>query len=192
MTGLTRLEVKRIVSENCAIRPPNIETAPRTLRVIEAWRTSKRYSKSGQPIPLKMVGATPSFESLCKQFSGDIPHTAILTELLAKGLVRIAKRGRLPIVVATQKSGSAWLAYAEKLEFIASITRAIADESRVLVRAKQFVPASREIAPAYSEKSVASRVSTMIGGLPVGKRRGKAQVVNRKGLDVFAVVSRRS
>ena len=191
ITGLTRSEVKRIVQQCYEIKPSK-ESAPRTLRVLEGWKTSKKYAKHGRPIPLKLIGSVPSFESLCKQFSGDIPHTAILTELQARGLVRVANvRGRALVSVA-KNVRSIGLEDNEKLAFVAALARAVSDDSKVLVRRSQFVPASRELPPAYVEKSVASRISTVIDALPVGKSGSKTETKKRAGLDVFAVVSRRN
>jgi hypothetical protein len=193
LTGLTRSEVKRIVQENYSTRPANTETAPRTLRVLAGWKTAKRYSKGGRLLPLRLGGAAPSFESLCKEFSGDIPHKAIFTELLSRGLVRLTTIKGKTMIVATRNTGSRSNGYSDKLNFISSMARAIAVENLVLLRTKQFVPAAKEISTAYFEKSVASRVSTMISALPIDRRHTKAKKLKRQGgLDVFAVVSRRA
>jgi hypothetical protein len=191
ITGLTRTEVKRIVRENYSVQAAGIETAPRTLRVIAGWKSAGGYSSKGMPKPIRLTGAAPSFESLCKAFSGDIPHTAVLTELVSRGRVRITKRkGQTTVVVvrsASAKSGG----HADKLKFISSIARALAIEDRVLVKAQQFVPTSKEISPTYFEKFVASRVSTMITALPIGRSRKTRKRKHKGGLDVFAIVARR-
>lgn len=191
VTGLTRLEVKRIVRENYRMRAAGIETAPRTLRVIAGWKGVGKYSSKGLPKLLKLGGSAPSFESLCKEFSGDIPHTAVLTELVARGRVRITKRKGKAMVVMVRNANARSGDHADKLKFISSIARALAMEDRVLVRAQQFVPTHKDISAAYFEKSVASRVSTMIAALPIGPRRNQKKAKSNGGLDVFAIVARR-
>jgi hypothetical protein len=191
ITGLTRTEVKRIVQENYSIHAAGIETAPRTLRVIAGWKSVGKYSSKGLPKPLKLGGAAPSFESLCKEFSGDIPHTAVLTELVSRGRVRIATRRGEAVVVVVRSTSARSGGHADKLKFISSVARALAKEDRVLVKAQQFVPTSKEISAAYFEKSVASRISTMITALPIGRRRNTRKVKRKGGLDVFAIVARR-
>lgn len=192
LTGLTRSEVKRIVQSNYSIRRASIDTDPRALRVLAGWKTTKKYSTRGRPMPLRLGGAAPNFVSLCKEFSGDIPHKAIVTELLSRGLVRLTISKQKTMVVATRIIRTSSNIYSDKLSFISSIVRAVAAEDRVLLRTRQFVPASNELSAAYFEKSVASRVSTMIGALPIGRRRKQEKRMKRQGgLDVFAVVSRR-
>ena len=191
ITGLTRTEVKRIVRENYSIHVAGIETAPRTLRVIAGWKGAGKYSSKGLPKPLKLSGASPSFESLCKEFSGDIPHTAVLNELVSRGRVRITTRKGEAAVVVVRSARARGDGHADKLKFISSIARVLAKEDRVLVKAQQFVPASKEISAAYFEKSVASRVSTMIAALPIGRGRNPRKAKRKGGLDVFAIVARR-
>jgi hypothetical protein len=192
LTGLTRSEVKRIVQSNYAIRRESIDTAPRALRVLAGWKTARKYSTKGRPLALRLGGAAPNFESLCKEFSGDIPHKAIVTELLSRGLVRLTITKQKTMVVATRNMGARSNRYSDKLSFISSFVRAVAAENRVLVKTRQFVPAPNELSAVYFEKSVASRVSTMIGALPIGRRRKQVKKTKRLGgLDVFAVVSRR-
>jgi hypothetical protein len=192
LTGLTRSEVKRIVQANYNIRRASVDTAPRALRVLAGWKTARKYSTRGRPLPLRLGGAAPNFVTLCKEFSGDIPHKTIVTELLSRGLVRITATKQKTMVVATRIIGARSNRYSDKLDFISSIVRAVAVENRVLLRTRQFVPASKELSAAYFEKSVASRVSTMIGALPIGRiRKQERRMKRQRGLDVYAVVSRR-
>jgi hypothetical protein len=130
ITGLTRLEVRRIVEANYAVRPASIETAPRTLRVLEGWKTDKRYSKRGKPFPLSLAGTAPSFQSLCKKYSGDIPHTAILAELQSQGLAQLTKADGRPMVTASPKPMAANLKNANQIKFAASVLRTVQIASR--------------------------------------------------------------
>src|SRR6188768_296160 len=92
VTGLSRSEVKRLVSSNFEIGEQQPETFPRALRVLKAWQVSKRYSISGQPKPLRIRGPFPSFESLCQEFSGDIPYKVILSELERKQVLKFGQK----------------------------------------------------------------------------------------------------
>jgi hypothetical protein len=191
LTGLTRSEVKRIVMDNYSVRPGGIETAPRTLRVLSGWKASKRYTARGRPRNLKVDGAAPSFKSLCKEFSGDIPHMAILTELLSSGLVRVRSLRGATTVSVRRRSVTRSVGNQAGLEFFSSLICAIADKDRVLLKSKQIAVAPAGISPEYFEKSVASRFSTIIDSLPTGRSRKKKGLERNRGVEVFAVVTRR-
>src|ERR1043165_7270346 len=95
LTGLTRTEVKRIVDADFASQSSNNEHLPRALRVLIGWKTSRKYSMNGKSRKLAVICKAPSFESLCREFSGDIPHTAIRAELLSRrAIARQIIRGK--------------------------------------------------------------------------------------------------
>lgn len=96
VTGLTRAEVTKL------IRSPNQHAATREYerhraeRVIEGWRTDPEFSRSpGRPLPLPLRGATASFASLVKKYSGDIPLRAMLDQLTATRLVARSRDGNI-------------------------------------------------------------------------------------------------
>src|SRR5262245_32991322 len=49
LTGLSRVEVKRIVAANFKPARVDSESFPRALRVLEGWRDSKIYTIRGKP-----------------------------------------------------------------------------------------------------------------------------------------------
>ncbi len=89
ITGLTRKEVKRLRETE---RPDDLGAAERynrALRVINGWLKDKRFTDSkGRPRKLPLEGKN-SFSELVKEYSGDIPHRAILDEMRRAGVVEV-------------------------------------------------------------------------------------------------------
>jgi len=82
MTGLSRSEVKRILSGKSLIARQIPAQQSRGERVLAGWMTDERYlDRSGHPLRIPISGARVSFASLVKQFGGDVPHRAVLEEL---------------------------------------------------------------------------------------------------------------
>lgn len=85
-TGLSRSDVKRLLSGNMLDCVQAYQTP--VTRVITGWRTDRKFAHSeGRPKPLKLSGAGNSFISLVKKYAGDIPHRAVLDEMLRIGVV---------------------------------------------------------------------------------------------------------
>jgi Family of unknown function (DUF6502) len=82
MTGLSRAEVKRLLSSKLPMASQVPAQQSRGERVIAGWISDERYLDAyGRPQRLPIAGARVSFESLVKQFGGDVPHRAVLEEL---------------------------------------------------------------------------------------------------------------
>lgn len=106
LTGLSRKEVLRVTR---LPRPEDRETADRyhrAARVIGGWMRDERFHDgSGNPAPLPVEGEGASFSGLVKEHSGDVPHRAILDELLRVGTaercddgkVRLLARAYIPV-----------------------------------------------------------------------------------------------
>lgn len=192
LTGLPRTEVKRIIDSNYADRADRVERLPRALRVVAAWKTSPKYTRKGMPMTLNVTGAAPTFQALCKEFSGDIPHKAIATELLARGLVRVrTDRGRSSIrLIRTSATKDAQLT--NTLAFIAKFVVSLSSQDRVLVRKIQTVVSPENLSTSYFQNSIASRVASFVEALPVEKQNGSRRASRGNALDVFAVVARKA
>ncbi len=83
LTGLTRKEVKRLHE----LPEPDSVTEEkrynRAIRVISGWLNDTDYrSAEGVPLALPLRGDSPSFTSLVRSYSGDVPVQAMLTELM--------------------------------------------------------------------------------------------------------------
>ncbi len=106
LTGLSRKEVHRVTRLE---RPDDAETGGRyhrAARVIGGWVRDERFHDgSGNPAPLPFEGEGTTFSGLVKEYSGDVPHRAILDELLrvgvaertADGQVRLLARAYIPV-----------------------------------------------------------------------------------------------
>jgi len=190
LTGLSRAEVKRVVSANYRLSPREPETSPRALRVLNAWRNSGGYSRSGKEIALRTTGPYPSFETLCRDYSGDIPHRVILTELESKKRIRF-ERNRKWVRVA-KNVGSRPLHQRElsNLVFAASMLGALSNSEGLLVKRQDKVRASRAIQDSYVENSISNSVTTLLDNLPqlFVSRKKRRQSTNR--VTVYTVVSR--
>jgi len=112
LTGLSRKEVLRVTRQE---RPDDAETADRynrAARVIGGWVRDERFHDgSGNPAPLPVEGEGADFSGLVKEYSGDVPHRAILDELLRVGAaertedgnVRLLARAYIPVAGDEEK-----------------------------------------------------------------------------------------
>jgi Family of unknown function (DUF6502) len=78
-TGLTRADVKRSLKYNF-FASPSLGQTPLE-KVIDGWRTDRRFGKNGRPKRLKISGSNGSFAYLVRKYGGDVPHRAVLDEL---------------------------------------------------------------------------------------------------------------
>jgi hypothetical protein len=188
-TGLSRTEVKRIVASNFSIENRSLDSLPRALRVLEAWRRTPPYSSGGEPRTLRLSGKGASFSSLCKAHSGDIPYRVILNELERRGLISLKQQRTYVTAVRQRQRARVTTDLVETMKFASAVISAIARREAVLVRRRQRIAVASSVAPAYVEQSVAGRVQEMLDQLPQlfpPKRKRNSG----NGLDVFAVVSR--
>lgn len=190
LTGLSRAEVKRVVSANYRVALREPENQPRALRVLGAWRISRGYSRAGKESALRVTGPFPSFETLCRESSGDIPYRVILTELERRKRVKL-RRNRTWISVT--KSSDAPIGNQRELSnlvFAASMIDALSHSEGILVKRQDKIRASTLIQDSYVENSIASRVTALLDNLPqqfVSRRRSR-QNTNR--VTVYTIVSR--
>jgi Family of unknown function (DUF6502) len=96
LTGLTRKEVRRIMTTADVEDQEATDRYNRAARVIAGWVRDKGYhDKAGNPIALPVEGKDTSFGALVRCYSGDMPVRAMLDELLRVGAVRKTKDGRI-------------------------------------------------------------------------------------------------
>lgn len=190
LTGLSRAEVKRVVSANYKPPPREPENSPRALRVLSAWRTSKGYSRAGKELTLRVIGAFPSFETLCRDYSGDIPYRVILTELERKNRVKL-KRNRTWISVA--KNSDLRVSRQRELSnliFAASLVGALSQGEGVLVKRQEKIRAPKAIQDSYVENSIASRVTALLDNLPQQFASRIKSRQNTSRVTIYTLVSR--
>lgn len=88
LTGLTRKETKRLREAPQVGDTDSVQRYSRAVRVISGWVNDARFhDESGEPAELSYEGETPSFASLVREFSGDIPAAAMLSVLEGSGSV---------------------------------------------------------------------------------------------------------
>jgi len=91
MTGLTRKEVSRIRKRIDECKAAVTDRGTPLQEVISAWRTSDEFlGENGAPAKLPLTGKRGSFQSLVRQFAGDIPEGAMRKELQRIGAVQIS------------------------------------------------------------------------------------------------------
>jgi hypothetical protein len=96
LTGLTRKEVRRIMTTADVEDQEATDRYNRAARVITGWvRDTKFHDQAGEPLALPVEGEHASFSALVRCYSGDIPVRAMLDELLRVGAVRKTKDGRI-------------------------------------------------------------------------------------------------
>jgi len=103
MTGLTRKEASRLADFDIDEGLDSDRRYNRAVRVITAWTADPRFlDTKKQPRTLSLQGED-SFETLVKEYSGDVPYAAMLSTLQASGTVvsdaqgvRLLDRAYLP------------------------------------------------------------------------------------------------
>lgn len=88
LTGLTRVEVARLIDE---VTPGSGEYSSQhpLRRLVEHWLHRAPWaSVAGEPLPLPVSGTPNSFEALVSSAGGDIAWQTLLKELLRMGVAR--------------------------------------------------------------------------------------------------------
>ena len=99
LTGLTRKDVQRLVSDTEPERAASDEGYNRAARVLTGWaRDAEFHDKSGAPRTLEPLEGAHSFAALVRRYSGDMPVRAVLDELLRVGAVRQREDQTLELV----------------------------------------------------------------------------------------------
>lgn len=94
MTGLTRKEISRIRSRLQSGQGAVAERGTPLQELMDGWHSSDEFlDDKGAPKPLAFSGGYGSFQSLVKQFAGDIPEGAMRKELERIGRVRLKQDG---------------------------------------------------------------------------------------------------
>ena len=88
-TGLTRAEVKRVLSAGSAFWP-RARSGPLE-RVVLGWRKDRQFiDQYRRPKRLVVMGDRHSFASLAKRYAKEVPHRALLEELRRIGAVVVS------------------------------------------------------------------------------------------------------
>ncbi len=99
ITGITRKEAKRLLELEEADDQGANERYSRAIRVISGWLNDARYGDDkGEPLDLPVNNGEPSFASLVKEYSGDIPTQAMLQALSSAGSVAKIDSGHIRLI----------------------------------------------------------------------------------------------
>jgi hypothetical protein len=113
ITGLSRKEIQRLIRQT-DMEDDNASVARynRAARVVYGWVHDKTYADgNGDCAELPLEGEAPSFSSLVRAYSGDVPPRAILDELTRVGVaeclsdnrVRLMARAYIPSMGEAEK-----------------------------------------------------------------------------------------
>lgn len=101
LTGLTRKDVQRIVSQAEPGRAAADDGYNRAARVLTGWARDPEFRDAdGSPRLLHSQEGAVSFAALVRRYSGDMPVRAVLDELLRVGAVRQRDDLRLELVTS--------------------------------------------------------------------------------------------
>lgn len=90
LTGLTRKETKRLSEQDLSSEADSGQRYNRAIRVISGWLSDSRFQEpTGGPARLPLEDGEGSFSELVKEFSGDIPTSAMLSVLEASRNVAV-------------------------------------------------------------------------------------------------------
>jgi len=111
LTGLTRKETKRLREIDLLSDEESSARYNRAIRVISAWIADPRFHDSnGKPAILAVDQGESSFAALVKEYSGDIPPTAMFkvleaTKIVAAvdGGIELKQRAYLPSATPVEK-----------------------------------------------------------------------------------------
>jgi hypothetical protein len=190
LTGLSRSEVKKLIVANYSQASSRPDHLPRPLKVLAAWKTSPRYCRHGKAMTLKVSGRAPSFESLCREFSGDIPHRTIATELLLRNLIQIRRVGKKDHFCVIRAPAQRPSAAHDTLSYLASLLEALVSPDRLLVRQKSSIATPKNLSAPYFQNSIVERVTSFVDELPMVSAAQNRRPGRGAGLEVFAIVSR--
>ena len=99
ITGLTRKEVSRLLKYSVPNDRDKSDRYHRASRVVSGWRRDKAFLDAGRrPAVLAIAGPGKSFQQLVKRYSGDVPHRAVLDELLNAGVVACPDENRVKLI----------------------------------------------------------------------------------------------
>src|SRR5215203_6173693 len=201
LSGLTRKEVHRILTEPLLDASEGLERYNRATRVLTGWaRDADFLDVRGRPLALKADGKT-SFSVLVKRYSGDMPARSVLDELLrvgaverdAEGRLKLAAHGYVPQHSAIDKLNILGRDVADLIDTIDHNLRHGADDPR-FQRKVMYAAIPAEALPAFRKLS-AAQAQALLEKLdrwlaehdvaPIAKKGDEASERARVGLGIY-------
>ncbi|MCC7256992.1 MAG: hypothetical protein IT486_01310 [Gammaproteobacteria bacterium] len=103
LTGLTRKEVNRLITERGKKRKTNASNLNRVARILSGWHTDPEFT-GPYGLPLDVPYDSPgqsTFAELVRRYTGDMPARAMLDELLRIGVAIETDGGRIKVLTRT-------------------------------------------------------------------------------------------
>ncbi|MCF6319257.1 MAG: DUF6502 family protein [Proteobacteria bacterium] len=98
LTGLSRIEVDRLMKAPHPHKTTAIDQYHRASRVLDGWMHDPIYrDKNDEPLNLSFDGPTPSFSSLVESYSGGVPPRSIEDELLRVKSIEVSEDGKITL-----------------------------------------------------------------------------------------------
>jgi len=100
MTGLSRREVARIRDRLLDDTDSQIgRRGNRISEILSAWHLDAEFvDATGQPKDLPSTGPTGSLSTLLKRYAGDLPHSALVKEMLQRKLIAEMEDGQFTVL----------------------------------------------------------------------------------------------
>lgn len=103
LTGLTRKEVNRLITERANKRRDYASNLNRVARILSGWHTDPQFT-GPYGLPLDVSYDSPgerTFVELVRRYTGDMPARAMLDELLRIGVATETDGGRIKVLTRT-------------------------------------------------------------------------------------------
>jgi hypothetical protein len=102
LTGLTRVEVSRLIKTKISDSDASNAQPNRAARVARGWASDKEYTQRNKsPRELSFSGHGHNFSSLVRKHSGDIPARAMLKEMTRLSMVEHTARNTIKLLRRT-------------------------------------------------------------------------------------------
>lgn len=209
VTGLTRAEVKRLLSSPRATQARYEWHRHRATRVLLGWHQDPEFlDKRGRPRELPIRGRKAAFATLVQRYSGDMPVRAMLDELLASRAVVKKKRSGLVCVrtktVSTVRISARDVSLAgdKASDYLNTLVRNLNTAEKPLFEATACSAAVNEKALPLLNRDIRNRGGNLIASIEdqlqlfsasrhTRKRAARGKMV-RFGVTVFAFEDRRT
>lgn len=143
LTGLTRKEVQKLRRQKGLNDEDIVARHNRAAKVTTGWLRDAEYSdENGDPAVLEIEKGKVSFQALVKKYGGDVPHRAMLDELLRVGSidvlsdekVKLKMRGFVPANGESEKYSIMGMDVADLINTIDHNVEKPAEESRLQLK----------------------------------------------------------
>ena len=139
VTGLTRAEIRKRLSQPGATKKLPARALDRSSRVISGWRRDPAFLNSrGRPRPLALDDQVKGFPALVRRHSGDVPPRAILETLKERSAISV-KRGEVRLrPTSSVERAAAHSALADVTPYVGVVLGHAASSASRLVYASQL------------------------------------------------------